>query len=560
MAFSRQHTRLFIKPYPGFISTLLLLLLLGAAGPIRAQWVLDSTFSGDGMRIDTNTNTAPYPVYYEKIIEMPDGGYLGGARNGIHKVLENGDIDQNFGVAGSANFPVINGYSYSGMPCVKSIARQRDGKILVLAQVKPDNLINPFLCVMRYTAEGSIDNSFHGNGYLVDSLSGHSTEPWAMEVDTLTHADRDIIYLCGTYGHCVNLPNGGTYCSDGYYVIALGPDGLYESNFHQGSPWTGYVIPYHTNGQDYFTSINVISPDNIILTGVSLSNPFAYYALKIHSSGTIDTSFGNHGLWQVEDQMYYFSRYAFSKRLSADKLILFHTSRYDTDSTYIAFTCFDTLGHTVNSFGQDGSIVQSMDLHKEVGAFAMWFPLGVDGESRIYSCAYSKPSSTSYVHILRLLPDGNRDAAFGQNGMMITEPILNDNCVNGNIMFDAIITHGGKLVMAFLKDYYINAMSFGGGIYRYHDLANMPNAAAEGIQSALQMRFAQGELQIQTDHAGFYQIEMVDMQGRKIECKSLYLSAGTPAYCPIPALAKGIYLARASCGLHAATRKIWVDR
>lgn len=102
----------------------------------RAQLILDSTFSQDGMRIDTNAFTAPYPVYYQKIIELPDGSYIGGARRGIHKILINGEKDLTFGSGGSANFPVISGYDYDGVPCVRSLACQRDGKIVVLAQVR----------------------------------------------------------------------------------------------------------------------------------------------------------------------------------------------------------------------------------------------------------------------------------------------------------------------------------------------------------------------------------------------------------------------------------------
>ena len=192
------------------ISVLCVFTSILVSSQATAQKVLDSTFSNDGMRIDTNTNTAPYPVYYQKIIELPDGSYVGGAHNGIHKVLGNGDKDLSFGVDGSANFPVISGYAYDGIPCVKSIARQRDGKIVVLTQVKYTNLVNPYMCLIRYTANGILDNSFHGNGYIVDSLSGHSTEPWAMAIDTITNGNKDVIYLCGTYGHCVNVPGGGT--------------------------------------------------------------------------------------------------------------------------------------------------------------------------------------------------------------------------------------------------------------------------------------------------------------------------------------------------------------
>lgn len=524
-----------------------------------AQIALDTTFSNDGMRIDTNTNTDPYPVYYQKIIELPDGSYVGGAHNGIHKVLPNGEKDESFGSGGSANFPIIEGYSYDGIPCVKSIARQRDGKIVVLTQVKYNNIINPFMCLIRYTGDGELDYSFHQSGYIVDSLSGHSTEPWAMAIDSVTNFDRDIIYICGTYGHCVNVPNGGTYCSDGFFVIAIGPDGNYESNFKEAGTWTGYVIPGHTSGQDYFTSIHVISPDNIILSGVTLANVYGYFALKINSLGEINSSFGTNGLWEVPDALFSFSRFAFTKRLGPDKLILFHSSQYDTDSTYITYMCLDTNGQSVNSFGQNGSIIHSFNMRKEIGGFAMWFPIAIDSDENIYTCLYSKPNVSSYVHILRMLPDGSRDTGFGNNGLLITEPIPNDNCLNGNIMYDAICTRNNKLVLAFLKDYNINAMNFGGGIYRYSEISGFPSFIAENEGSDIQISISDRQLKVLNNESGVHQIRLYNLQGQIIFSRSEYMNSGELSKIPLPLMPVGVYLVEVSLGQNRIVKKVQID-
>jgi uncharacterized delta-60 repeat protein len=541
-----------------FFFTLCFLALLFISTSTPAQIILDTTFSQDGMRIDTNTYTAPYPINYQKIIELKDGSYVGGARNGIHKVLINGDKDMSFGVNGAANFPVITGYAYDGVPCVRSIGVQRDGKIVVLAQVKYNNLVNPFMCLMRYTANGVLDNSFHGNGYFIDSLSGHSTEPWGMTIDTVTNQNKDVIYVCGTYGHCVNIPNGGSYCSDGFFVMAVGPTGYYETGFKQGGTWTGFVIPYHSSGQDYFTSLHVISPNNLILSGIRLANPYGYFALKVNSLGTIDSTFGVNGLWEVQDSIFSFSRFAFTKRSGTDKLILFHSTRYDTDSTYITYLCIDTTGHTVASFGQNGYIIQSLNLYKDIGSSYLWYPIAIDPGGHIYTCVYTKPSTSSYLHILRMMPDGSRDASFGNNGLLITEPISNDNCLNGNIMWDALVTHNNKLVLAFQKDYNINAMSFGGGIYRYKAKPGSPFAIEESIFGDLQISLADHQLIVSSGESGIHQIKIFNLAGQLIYTTSLYVQAHQSSRLNLPLLSGGIYIATASRGQQQVTRKIFM--
>ncbi|NVO19211.1 MAG: delta-60 repeat domain-containing protein [Bacteroidetes bacterium] len=543
---------------PFILGALCFLICLVGSKPTDAQLVLDSAFSFDGMRIDTNTNTDPYPIYYQKIIELPDGSYVGGAHNGIHKVLVNGNKDMSFGVDGDANFPTISGYQYDGVLCVKSIAMQRDGKIVVLAQVKYNEVVSPFMCLMRYNANGFLDNSFHETGYFVDSLSGHSTEPWAMTIDTVTNPGKDVIYLCGTYGHCVNLPGGGSYCSDGFFVMAVGPDGNYETSFKQGGTWTGYVIPYHQSGQDYFTSIHVISPDNILLSGVTLANTYAYFALKINSLGDIDSTFGTNGLWEKTDTLFSFSRFAFTKRLGADKILLFHSSGYDSDSTFITYRCFDTNGHTVTSFGQDGSVVQSLNLHKDYGSFNMWFPIAIDSSERIYTCLYSKPSTTSYVHILRMLPDGSRDASFGNNGLLVSEPIRNDNCINGNIMYDAICSRNNKLVLAFLKDYNINAMSFGGGIYRFMEKPEFPNTISEIPSGIIQISVANRQLLIRSDLSGICQVGIYSLNGQSVYSASACLNPKQLSKLSLPLLSSGIYIAEVIKGQKRETEKIFI--
>lgn len=516
----------------------------------QTQLMLDSTFNSNGMRIDTNTFTATYPTWYEKMIELPDGSYVGAARQGIHKVLANGQKDVNFGTAGMGRFPSIPGYEFNTGYCIKNMGRQRDGKIVVLAQVKFINKTNPFYCVLRYQSNGKIDSSFNGVGFKIDSLLGHSTEPWNMAIDTISNEQNDIIYITGTYGYCTTTGSGGTYCIIGFYVSALNQNGQYITSFANNGSWTGFGIPYHAGGTDYFTSIHVISKNKILLSGVRLGSPYSYFALKVNQFCTIDSTFGVNGLWEMTDTVGSFSRYAFTKMQSADKLVLYHSYGYMTDSTYIRFIGLDTNGHIMNSFGNNGEITQSLHLKKDLGAFYLNFPLAIDVSGRIYFSTYQKDSSTAYLHIMRLLANGQKDVGFGNQGIQVMQPITNDVCLNGNIVYDLLVTHDQKLVVAWVKDLNQFAMSYGGSIYRLKE-KNKPTGISSSLNvNPLILQAYQRQLILQSPTSGTAQLCVYNLQGDIIYATSLYLTADQQQIHFIPNLPQGICMATIYQGIH----------
>jgi uncharacterized delta-60 repeat protein len=155
--------------------TILFAILLFVTALARGQAAyLDNTF-GDGGYLIVNPSgihIAPYVMHL-----LPDGRILhcGWKENDPSKSRfylmmhqNDGKIDSSFGDSGFSPVSAISGF------VVKSLTTYSDGRILIYGYITEASSykINP--CIVRFLADGSIDNSFGTGGIYQDNnfLSG----------------------------------------------------------------------------------------------------------------------------------------------------------------------------------------------------------------------------------------------------------------------------------------------------------------------------------------------------------------------------------------------------
>ncbi len=507
----------------------------------NAQISLDSSFATNGIKIDTNLVTNPAIYRYEKMLELNNGTYIGAGLGSIHKILGNGQFDPTFGSNGSSNFPIPSGFIAGS---VNALAKQRDGKIVVLATIYYPNFVNPFFAVFRYQGNGQIDNSFHNNGILIDSLGvGQSTIPATLAIDTISNESADYIYFGGQKGTCTVSGTGGSYCANGFFMCKLTPNGNYDPSFHQTGIWQDYQFPvgssspYYTN---FVNSIHILSKSSVLITGYS-STDFSYFGIKLDPFGNIKTSFGNNGLWKLLDPNNSPITFTYSKRLGPQNILFYKNSLYSTDSVHVSYFCMDTSGQTVNSFGTNGIATFSLRIYKGPGIAFANLPTTIDQNKNIYTSFYKKTSTTTYLHILKVKPNGQQDLSFGTNGIYVSEPFSNDYCLNGNMSYDMLCTKDNKLLVSIYKDLYSYS---GGGMLRYKGLGT-PLFTPSFFQSNVSLNYVNSSIRMQTEETGMHQVLIYSSNGALVYQKSVMLFKGQTQDIQLPYLSKGMYICKA---------------
>ncbi|HEX8370637.1 MAG TPA: FG-GAP-like repeat-containing protein [Pyrinomonadaceae bacterium] len=247
-----------------------------AAMRVNVNGTLDTGFNGTGIVLTqvTNFNRG------NNVLVQPDGKvllsgerYFGDTNNDftVLRYNPNGTLDNSFDGNGLAA-PNINGFSDEH--CY-DMALQPDGKIVMVGTTAPTTDINQNLptdlAVMRFNADGSLDTTFSGSGILVIRFNGVSESANAVVVQP------DGKILIGGF-----LNN---FVKNDYLLIRLESNGMFDSTFGN----SGLVFT-SVSGSDNSISSLALQPDGKILAGGS------GYVVRYHETGTPDGAFGTNGI------------------------------------------------------------------------------------------------------------------------------------------------------------------------------------------------------------------------------------------------------------------------
>ncbi len=241
---------------------------------LNANGSLDTTFDGDGKAI------IPVGTAYDQanaIILQADGKILvaGNSSNGTNddfsliRLNANGSLDTSFDGDGKVIVPVGTSYDYGN-----AIMLQADGKILVAGNSY--NGGDHDFSLIRLNANGSLDNSFDGDGKAIIPMGASHDNGSAMTLQ----ADGKILMA-------------GYKFSDGHYnfsLIRLNPDGSLDASFDGD----GKSIPSVGTGDDYGYAVTLQADGKILVAGASLngSSSYDFSLIRLNADGSLDSSFG----------------------------------------------------------------------------------------------------------------------------------------------------------------------------------------------------------------------------------------------------------------------------
>jgi len=236
---------------------------------------LDSSFSGDGIATtDFGTDASATAVALQSdgrivVVGVANGNYA------LARYNADGSLDETFGDGGTKTTDL--GYEQQG---ATAVAVQPDGKLVVtglaaeITTDEPDDFL-----VMRYTADGSLDPSFSGDGVQITTWDDDSDA-----VDVALQPDGKIVIIGDAYSDI----SGGFDFGVARYL----PDGTPDSSFGDGGQ---YSIDFD-GGNDFPTALGLQSDGRIVIAGGTLLGTDHDFALaRLNPDGSLDAGFGDDG-------------------------------------------------------------------------------------------------------------------------------------------------------------------------------------------------------------------------------------------------------------------------
>lgn len=371
----------------------LLFLSCGITIGIHAQQAgdLDITFGTNG-KVITDVDTGS--DYGYAVAVKSDGKIIAaGSSDGkvaLVRYTSSGSVDFTFGYLGK----VITEIGTSAS--ILSMKLQPDGKIVGAGFTYVTQYQIAFF-VVRYTSNGSLDNSF-GNGGFVTTVFGNANDYGRA---LALQPDGKILVT----GEC-----GGMQCD--FSTVRYNNDGSLDNSFGNG----GIVITNMGNGLNLPKAIAVQNDNKIIVVGYA--EPGAGM-VRYNPDGTIDSQFGTGGKIFTNLGM---ETYQTAVVIQPDNKILV-AGDYQT---YIVLSNvifrYNPDGSPDNSFGTGGMIQAPSGYSDNPKAMI----LQQNGD--IVIAGYSAIGGWSYFELMKFYGNGSVDSTFGYNGRVQTEFYHYDRC------------------------------------------------------------------------------------------------------------------------------------
>lgn len=296
---------------------------------------LDSTFNGNGkVRVDISNNNESV----RDIIIQPDGKILIG---GPLRIINNpnyyfcvvrlnidGSLDTSFGGDGIVQTQFFGNSGQLTFSSVSSLSLLPDGRILAVGTA------GGYIAFARYNSDGSPDNSFDGDGKLIQLVDGGSTT-----AQMVMQPDGKIV----TVGFTIS----------GNFKIAVArfnSNGSFDQSFGVG----GVVINI-LNAQNAVAWACALQPDGkIVVAGQKYDSSYNIAVVRLNTDGSFDNTFGDAGI-VTTDFLEQWDR-AFSVLILPDGKILAGGEATIASNANFALARYNPDGTHDNTFGIGGKL------------------------------------------------------------------------------------------------------------------------------------------------------------------------------------------------------------
>jgi uncharacterized delta-60 repeat protein len=404
----------------------------------------DPDFAGDGKAL-YNLSTGTEAT--TKIIQLPNGKILvGGYRTvgsdedfSVMRLNPDGSLDNTFGGAGyfSADFNL-------NIDILQSIAVQPDGKIVCVGYTY--NGPTSDILIMRFLADGGLDNSFGSGGLLTFDGAGGTDEGY----DVAVQPDGKIVVV----GYVDMGVSNNSYES---IIYRLNSDGSPDNTFS----FDGKVIPTVSTDVDVFTRV-LLQPDGkIVCVGFAVISSIDGALVRFNSDGTLDNSFGTAGK-VTTDYTGGATERLYGTCLQPDgKIIVCGTAYVSTDDDFIVAR-YNSNGSLDNTFNGSGFRSIDFGLTDDSG-----WATTLQSDGKIILVGSQEGTTETSAVCYRMNADGTPDISFSSGSTFIitdVQPDYSDNSFTCTMQSDGKILIGGNSTSITTTDYQTIALRILSGL------------------------------------------------------------------------------------------------
>ncbi len=375
---------------------------------------LDTSFSDDGWVItDVNGNDdAARAVAVQTDGKIVVAGEAGNGSNrdfAVVRYTADGGLDTDFDTDGKVFTAIGSGGDHG-----RGVGIGADGKIVVGGF--SHNGTNQDFAVVRYTADGSLDASFDGDGKASRGIGSGGDLANAMALD-----DHGNVLLVG------NSVVGG---APDVALAAYDANGQPEARL--GGP--GKVTTGIGSGAAEASSVAVQSDGKIVAAGYSNNGSNNDFALaRYNADGSLDTSFSSDG--KVSTAIGSYGDEAQAIAIQPDGKIVAAGYSNNGSNDDFALARYNVNGTLDTSFSSDGKVTTDIGSGEEDIAYAV----AVQSDGKIVAAGYSG----SAFALVRYTADGSLDTGFDTDGKVTTAIGTNDNTA-----YALAVQSDGKIVAA----------------------------------------------------------------------------------------------------------------
>lgn len=368
----------------------------GKSGALEASQPLTVTVRGPAGSLDTTFGKVIVPVglgddYAYAMAVQPDGKVVLAGQTGsdiaVVRLTRDGAPDASFGQGGKAITDV------SGSDVAYAVAVQPDGKIVVAGSAVVGGSGRDFVLV-RYNPDGSLDSSFGSGGKVITAFGTDSDQAYAL----LIQPDGKIVA-----GGESNQGGSGV----DFALARYNPDGTPDSSFDADGKVTTAIGLGSKRDSIYGLALQTVQGENRI---VAAGGEGDFVLARYTASGGLDETFGEGG--KVEG--------LFNSSIGTARAVVVRGNRVLVAGGIgndFAMVRLLASGSPDASFGTDGRVVTPVSSTNWDEARAL--AVNTEGKILLGGWVYEGAGSSGNFALVRYSENGQPDAGFGSNGIVI---------------------------------------------------------------------------------------------------------------------------------------------